>query len=260
MNLVTNAGAVLAAMALSSVASAATLTLDDFTGEWKNPVGAVPGAPVNYTSNGLGNNPEARWGEPVAGSTQQSGYLLDMAPTAGGITAPVIQNFDVPGSSDYFAIGTFTHFNWPILPGGSIASIDMTVSFNINLDGNDLGYRSFDFRFNHLESNNLADPCANGEPNGVDLNVNGCADRVTISYLSTSEKFLVDGVLYTFDIVGFSGNDCETFCTEFWTIERQDNSANLYARIRAVETPEPGTLALFGLGLLGLGMTNRRKA
>jgi hypothetical protein len=256
----TNAGVVLAAMALSSVASAATLTLDDFTGEWKNPVGAAPGAPVDYSSTGLGNNPEVRWGIPAGSNTEQSGYLLDMAPTAGGITAPVIQNFDVPGSSGFFAIGTFTHFNWPIEPRGSIASVDMTVSFNINLNGTDLGYRSFDFRFNHWETPNFADPCANKQPNGVDLNINGCADRVTISYLNTSEAFEIEGVLYTFELVGFSGNECATFCTEFWTIESQNNSADLFARIRAVETPEPGTLALFGLGLLGLGMTNRRKA
>jgi len=39
-----------------------------------------------------------------------------------------------------------------------------------------------------------------------------------------------------------------------------DNTDFALAGIRTVDVPEPGTLALFGLGLLGLGIARSRKA
>jgi hypothetical protein len=58
-----------------------------------------------------------------------------------------------------------------------------------------------------------------------------------------SESFSVG--LYWFDVGVFSG----TF----------DNGYYVYATAEEVSVPEPGTLALFGLGLLGMGLARRRK-
>ena len=40
---------------------------------------------------------------------------------------------------------------------------------------------------------------------------------------------------------------------------KQISHVSLYARGTASPIPEPGTLALYGLGLAGLGVTRRRK-
>lgn len=207
------------AVAASMAVPASALTITSIDGDWQN---ATPSVSGEGTSS-------IRWGTDAGYG--QSGYDFTAAPT----------NLDVPVDTQ-FSLGTFTHLNIPIRDT-VLSSVELAVTFTINgLASAITTVATFDHYEtpNHLRSDwstkNVT--CADGNANGTGNNVNGCADRVTASSNpASSHTFDIGGGTYFLDILGFFKDGM--LLTDFWTVERQINTAELYAVFRTVSAPPP---------------------
>jgi len=233
--------AAVCAATLGATASAAPVSFSNITGSWSS---IDPAAGINVSNNGTAN-PSLRWGNPAT-NAGQSGYDFNAA-----------ANFmvEVPPDTDV-DLGSFSHLNNPIT-GTSLNSATLTVAIDIVVDGIAQGSRNFVFDFTHNETTNSSNPCANGEANNQGVNINGCADLVTVTNNNLSEDFLVDGVLYTIAILGFKVGD--DIVTTFETIEQMTNTAQLIGRVTVAEVPIPAAIPLFLSGIAGLGFAGRMR-
>ena len=98
-----------------------------------------------------------------------------------------------------------------------------------------------------------------------------CADIFVLQNPDVLDfQFVLDEFLYTVELLVdglgvLSDEACAAAgeaagCVGFITPENQESVLNTSFRISATPVAEPGTLALLGLGLLGLGIARRRKA
>ncbi len=244
-----------AGLALSSVpAVAGVVTFSDFSASWSNISGGT-----NVAYDPMGPTSAVYWGNSTGSG--QSGYEFSSSAVDFDITLP-------PSPSDDFIVGTFTHFNRPISGGSSISGVQLSISAEILVDGISQGTKNFLYDFDHWETTNSNDPCADGGDHGEGVNVNGCADRVRLNYNSLSDSFLIGSDLYSLEIRGFLFGDLDTGtpATEFWTVENAENEAYLRARVTLTsdigpggqEVSEPATLGFLGLGLAAMWLRRRK--
>ncbi|MBT1450553.1 PEP-CTERM sorting domain-containing protein [Glaciecola sp. XM2] len=210
-------------------ASAALVEFKNISGVW---VDDEPDAAVT----GEGTS-QIRWGN----STTQSGYDF----VAGADTSVTVP----PSPSAAFALGDFTHLNFPVSPP-SLESVTLSVTLDILIDGIAAGASTFLYNFTHFETPNNGNPCAAG-------GAQPCPDLVSFSVSDASDSFLIGGVNYTVNILGFSTDGGTTITDSFLTLENQSNTATLFANVTTSNVSEPSLLALIGIVLAGVGFRKR---
>ncbi len=155
---------------------------------------------------------------------------------------------------EIFAFGDFTYNNGDNYNSATVNGVDLFLDFMLT----DNGATSFEKSFNLTASYAIANT-ANTE-NDSDTPV---SDTVTLTNFSEKYTFEYDSISYDFEILGFGILDefDDLSISNFIVVaENATAERQLYAKISETPVPEPATLVLFSVGLLGLsGMRLRKK-
>ena len=86
----------------------------------------------------------------------------------------------------------------------------------------------------------------------------GTADCATETCILVVKDGKQSPAVYVFDITGWNGTDTINL-TGFWPNQGAISNVSIWGGGGSTTVPEPGTLALLGLGLFGMGVMRRRR-
>ncbi len=246
-------------------------TFDSFT-----ETGGVAGSEVtgSGTNAVLGGDTTLSWGIGVPNPNEQSSVSIDSDVDGSGL----LTDFPPAFIGNSVAGATFTHTN-NVISGDSselstfrlLTQIDLTGATQEDPPGGTLpageivGPITFSSFF--TETTN-AEPCLPTSESVCD-DIFVLSNAGELGALGSGQSFTIDDYQYTvfLDLAGIgtlTDAECaeagaDSGCVGLTTEEGLENNFTSSVRIEAREVPTPAILALFGIGLMGLGFAARRQ-